>query len=199
MRHLTPEQLVDLAEDSAADPSRPAPSSPHLQSCDTCRATLAELRRTLLAAREVDVPEPSPLFWEHLSARVRDAVEAERAGGSGMLGWWPSWRRVWVGPLWIGSLAAIMLAVAIMTRGPGSERPAPTATVAVIAEPQAGMPPIADDASFSLVADLAADLDWDTAVAAGFATDPGVADDLVAQLTVDERRELHRLLEEMSN
>ncbi len=30
-------------------------------------------------AAEVEVPEPSPLFWDHLSARVGEAVAAEQA------------------------------------------------------------------------------------------------------------------------
>src|SRR5438132_10596593 len=33
----------------------------------------------IAALREVDVPEPSPLFWNHLSERVREAVANEPA------------------------------------------------------------------------------------------------------------------------
>ena len=56
------------------------------------------------------------------------------------------------------------------------------------------MPVIADDASLSLVADLVTGLDWDAAVEAGLTTDLGIADDVVTQLSDDERRELHQLL-----
>lgn len=195
MRHLTSEQLVDLAEGV-----RTEPSMPHLQSCEACRAQLAELRTTLAAAGEVDVPEPSPLFWDHFSARVHDAVEAERAIGSFGFGRWLSWRpAAWrvgpwrTGPLWVGTLAAVLLAIVIMTRGRVSETPAPSGSPAVVADSQAEAPVVADDASLSLVADLVTDLDWDAAVEAGLAPHRGIADD-VAQLNDDERRELNQLL-----
>jgi hypothetical protein len=157
------------------------------------------LRTTLSAAGEVDVPEPSPLFWDHFAARVHDAVEAERVNRAFAFGRWLSWRPVswriapWrSGPLWIGGLAAIMLAVVIMTRVRVSETPVPPDTVAVVAESQAEVAAVADDASLSLVADLVTDLDWDAAVEAGLTV--GIADDVVTQLTDDERRELNHLL-----
>jgi hypothetical protein len=190
MRHLTSEQLVDLAEGTI-----PEPSMPHLQSCEGCQAKLAELRATLAAAREVDVPEPSPLFWDHFSARVHEAVEAERDHATPTSGRWWSWRAIpsWVGPLWVGSLAAVVLAVAIMT-GRVSESPTPAGSIAVVAESTAEAPGIADDPSLSFVADLVTDLDWDAAVEAGLTTHLGVDDDVVTQLSDGERRELHRLL-----
>lgn len=186
MRHLTSEQLVDLAEGVRAELSMP-----HLQSCEACRSKLAGLRATLAAAGEVDVPEPSPLFWDHLSARVHRAVEAERAHGTPTFGRWWSWRTA---PLWVGSLAVVVLAVAFATRGRVSEAPAPAGAIAVVVESHAEVPDIADDPSLSLVADLVTDLDWDAAVEAGLTTHLGVDDDVVTELSDGERRELHRLL-----
>jgi len=72
MRHLTEGELLDLAEGA-----RPESSAGHLASCEACRRQLMDLRSAMTAAAAVDVPEPSPLFWEHLSVRVREAVEAE--------------------------------------------------------------------------------------------------------------------------
>ena len=69
--HLQPDELVDVAEGT-----RPESSVPHLASCEVCRLQLADLKATISAAADVEVPEPSPLFWDHLSARVRDAVAA---------------------------------------------------------------------------------------------------------------------------
>jgi len=186
MRHLTADQLVDLAEGVATEPSRP-----HLQSCDACRVKLAELRAILSAAAEADVPEPSPLFWDHFSARVHGAVEAEGANGTSRFRHWLSWPGV---PWWAGSLAIVLLAVVIMTRGSVSETPSPRGSVDVVAEPAPDMPVLADDASLSLVADLVTGLDWDAAVDAGLATDLGIADDVVTDLSDDERRELQQLL-----
>jgi hypothetical protein len=185
MRHLTSDQLVDLAEGVGNEPSRP-----HLQSCEACRAKLEELRGILAAAADVDIPEPSPLFWDHFSARVHEAVEAERANRTSRLSHWLSWPGV---PLWAGSLAVVVLAVVIMTRGPVSET-TPRGSIDVVAESSPDVPVLADDASLSVVADLVTGLDWDAAVEAGLTTDLGIADDVVTQLSDDERRELQQLL-----
>ena len=55
-------------------------------------AQLARAARDDGGVAEVEVPEPSPLFWDHLSARVRDAVAAEpaRRWWSGVRSW-PRW------------------------------------------------------------------------------------------------------------
>src|SRR6476469_3139983 len=73
--HLNTDELVDIAEGT-----RTEAAAPHLASCEPCRAQLCELRAMIAAAKDVDVPEPSPLFWDHLSARVSEAVAADRAG-----------------------------------------------------------------------------------------------------------------------
>ena len=72
MRHLGPDELIDLAEGT-----RPEADAPHLLVCDGCRRQLIDARAMLSAAAVVDVPEPSPLFWDHLSARVRQSVVEE--------------------------------------------------------------------------------------------------------------------------
>ena len=69
MRHLTPQELIDLAEDERLEPSLP-----HLASCDHCRREITNLRAAMGRAAEAEVPEPSPLFWEHFSSRVREAI-----------------------------------------------------------------------------------------------------------------------------
>ncbi len=188
MRHLTSEQLIDLAEDG-----RPASSTPHLQSCETCRNRLAELRATLSVVASVDVPEPSPLFWDHFSARVHDAVEAERAAGTSVFSRW-SWLRLT--PLWAGALAAVVLAIVIVTSGgrPGQPVSAPAGPAASAAGPLDDSLSLGDDPSLSLMADLAADLDWDAASEAGLTTHVGVDNDAVTELTDGERRALDQLL-----
>jgi hypothetical protein len=188
MRHLTSEQLIDLAEGGRA-----ASSTPHLQSCETCRNRLAELRATLSVVASVDVPEPSPLFWDHFSARVHDAVEAERAAGTSVFSRW-SWLRLT--PLWAGALAAVVLAIVIVTSGgrPGQPVSAPAGPAASAAGPLDDSLSLGDDPSLSLMADLAADLDWDAASEAGLTTHVGVDNDAVTELTDGERRALNQLL-----
>jgi hypothetical protein len=141
----------------------------------------------------VDVPEPSPLFWDHFSARVHDAVEAERAAGTSVFGRW-SWLRLT--PLWAGALAAVVLAIVIVTSGgrPGQPVSTPAGPAASAAGPLDDSLSLGDDPSLSLMADLAADLDWDAASEAGLTTHVGVDNDAVTELTDGERRALNQLL-----
>jgi hypothetical protein len=187
MRHLTSEQFVDLAEGV-----RPVTSSPHLQSCETCREKLAELRATLVAASSMDVPEPSPLFWDHFSARVHAAVEAEGQAATSAVGRW-SWLRA--SPLRVATFAIVVLALVMVIRGgrPGGPAPAPPGPTAAVV-PLGDTSSVGDDPSLSLMADLAADLDWDAASEAGLTTHVGVDNDAVANLTDAERRVLDQLL-----
>jgi hypothetical protein len=192
MRHLTEGELLDLAEGA-----QPEPSAGHLASCEACRRQLMDLRSAMTAAAAVDVPEPSPLFWEHLSARVREAVEAE--GRSSEAGWrlrWPSWRAV----VPIGALAMLALTAALMLRPAHESSTAANAAAGsgiTDTAADAGDPAqITDDSSLTLLADLTSDLDWDAASEAGLAPGAGAVDDVVTSLSSGERRELHRLLQE---
>jgi hypothetical protein len=54
MRHLTPEQVVDVADGVGT-----ASSARHLRACTACQRQLTELRLATSMAAEVDVPEPS--------------------------------------------------------------------------------------------------------------------------------------------
>src|SRR4051812_50102911 len=80
MRHLSAAELVDYAED-ALDVARAA----HLDVCAVCRRRGDELRASLqqLSSVKSDVPEPSPLFWDHLSARVQHGIDTA-GGGTGV-------------------------------------------------------------------------------------------------------------------
>src|SRR5262245_1608186 len=113
MQHLSGDALVDLVEGLVSEAD-----VPHLASCDRCRDQLAGLRamRTLAAEKEVvDVPEPSPLFWDHFSARVREAVASEPPPPDG---WW---RRVWSWPGVMApesAVAAVVVVLAVVFRPP---------------------------------------------------------------------------------
>ncbi len=123
--HLTPEELIDLADGARAEAG-----APHLQSCEVCRHQVAALRKVLSTVAHapgspggpgVDVPEPSPLFWDHLSQRVRDAVAAEgtpAAQFAGRRAALPgSWRA------WATAGVAATLAIAIYVRAPHTLTP----------------------------------------------------------------------------
>ena len=191
MRHLNKEDLIDLA-----DGVRPEGSTPHLAACESCRRQLADLRAVMSAAAAVDVPEPSPLFWEHLSARVHEAVSNEKRASAAT--WTPSrfgWR--------LATLAAVVLAAAVTLRvGLRRDVAVPdgaTPHSAAVAEAIAGADDVvslADDASLSLIAEMAGELDWDSSVEAGLATQTGAVDRAVLELSANERLELQRILKE---
>ena len=189
MPHLSPEALLDLAEQSGGD--RPA----HLESCAECRAQLSELRDILQGVAAVDVPEPSPLFWEHLSDRVRQAVAAEPPAPRPL--WsidWMSWKIA----LPAAGLALVLLAVLIGAR----TTPRTAAPVAGVAMADAAVDIQAADSaaapepvSWTLISDLAAGLDREVVVEAGLAPTAADVDRALYDLTPEERRELHRLLQ----
>ena len=171
--HLTPEQFVDVAEGA-----EPESSLPHLATCDACARQLAELRTTMSRTLDAGVPEPSPLFWDHLSSRVREAVAEEAARPRS----WREWLlqpRV-LGPALAGALLAALVAVLL-----------PTAIVPPSLPPLAPLG-AADDPQLRIVAAVATTVDWDemrdeVALAAG-------GDAVAGALTIDEQRELQRLL-----
>ena len=105
MKHLSEERLVELLEGGAAE-------ADHLETCPACRERFDALHQTWGLLRDDPIPEPSPLFWQHLSERVRVAIDvespetpsAERSVRSWGLRRWPwallaHWRR-WLPSLW---------------------------------------------------------------------------------------------------
>ena len=67
--HLSPDDLA-----AAADGTPERSATAHLEQCAACRTAVSELSALLAALKSETVPEPSPLFWEHFSARVREAT-----------------------------------------------------------------------------------------------------------------------------
>jgi len=187
--HLQPDELIDLAEGTRAESS-----ATHLAECAVCRLQLEELKATMSAAADVDVPEPSPLFWDHFSARVRQAVDAE---GAPRRSFW-TWPRVAIPAV---SVATAVLAVAVtLNRGGSGNTPLPTVVPAPVALPVASVDLLADpqsagDTALTLVAELSSDMDFETARDAGLAA-RGSAEHAVTHLTGSELRELQRLLQE---
>ncbi len=182
MNHLTPDELIDAAED-VLDAERHR----HLDTCEFCGKEVEVLRALLREAAGVEIPEPSPLFWDHFSARVRQAVAEER---SPAVGWsrWFGWSTL--APA--GALAAVLIAmVATVARGPV---PAAPDTSVVEASPDAAVDVWLEDEDWAVVADLLGPVDWDTAGEAGLALVPGDAELAVLSLSEDEQRELSRLL-----
>jgi hypothetical protein len=184
MSHLSRDERL-LALDGALDATRQA----HLASCPSCRTDVETLGGVLARVRAVDVPEPSPLFWDHLAARVGDAIAREPAPIPDR-GWW-SPRFAW---------AAIAVAVTAAGAGYLTRSPRP-ATVVAHSTTAAGDPgdrgrpanvaeaPVVDDgwALIAAVADQVADQAGDDGA---FAPQVGQAEQSISVLTADERRAL---------
>ena len=188
--HLKADELVDLAEGARAESS-----APHLASCEECRRQLHEMRMMMTVAAEDEVPEPSPLFWDHLSARVREAVAGE---GSPARPWLDvaAWRRM-VMPAWAAAVASLILAVALGSRlvaPPPSPATSPAAVVRSSDAVDLWNDPVSDDdESLTLVSSLSAGLDLEAAGEAGLAA-RGSAEHAVTHMDDAQLRELQRLL-----
>ena len=83
--HLSPVEILDAAESRGSERA-----TAHLASCPACAAEAARARDTLSLARTDDVPEPSPLFWDHFQTRVQAAIDAEP--GRPQAAWAAAWR-----------------------------------------------------------------------------------------------------------
>lgn len=189
MTHLSHDEIVDLLDGRLSSARRS-----HLDECDRCRREVSDLEPVLESATSVEVPEPSPLFWDHLAARVRDAV-ADQPLPSDVPPWWRAW--AWPG---VSAACAVLLAIAAAflapridrssTLGPGNEVAVSTPSGAeALDEPESRA-----RAEWDLVLTFAVDVELDEDVTAGLALRAGATDLALEELSLDERRELARLL-----
>ncbi len=186
---LRPDEFIDVLEGTAD-----ASSAAHVAECTDCQATLAEVRLTLAAAAEVEVPEPSPLFWSQVNARVRGALDDD-ARRNGASDWW-AWLR-WDVVVPVAGLAMIVVALTsavgrvLPASGPAQAGGTPdphVEQVVTVGEPASG------GAALELMFDLAAtvpDSEWDTFGMAPL-PDLGVA---AQSLSLDEQHALTALLQ----
>lgn len=174
MTHLTSDELIDAME-GMLTPERQA----HLSACAECQQQVDDLASVLNDAKQSSVPEPSPLFWHHFSARVNEAIDVDAAGA------WPAWLH-WRTLLPLGAMAMVVLALAFRMAGPSEVSTEFVDTTALDVELPAD--------NWGTLTALVGDLDLETASAAGV-IEPGTADELVLHLTTEEQQELARLLQ----
>ena len=185
MNHLSPSEFVDLVE-GTLDASRAA----HAGQCDACRQSGEELRWTIArGSLHADVPEPSPLFWEHFSARVRDAVAAEPLPSPGWMIWRPA-------VMAIAAVAVVAIAIGslLMRPSPVDVTPSSAATSVAGVEPGFDMTIDTNAEVWEVLTAAAADMEWDEAREAGMGLQPAAVDHAVLRLNADELHELGRLL-----
>ena len=187
MSHLTADEIVD-AVDGALRSTRHA----HLETCATCRGEVERVAGTLKVAQSVTVPEPSPLFWDHFSRRVRTNIDNEPVVHP-----WPLWLR-W--PVLLPLAALGLLIVARMTAVP--QNPRASGEIATAATPGDPTSPVeadaeaAVDSAFAFIVESVGPLDVETAQQAGIAASPGAAERAALHLTDAEQAELVKLLQQ---
>ena len=186
MKHLSEAEIVDLVEGRpGVGPAR------HAETCDACRARADALRAVLASARCDEVPEPSPVFWDHLSARISNAIQEEPTAAR--------WIRLAGAARWrlAAAAAAVVLAAGLTWQlfSPSDEVAAPAPEQArAQSQPDPDVDGFVD--AWEALETVAQDLDWEDAQSIGIAARPGSAEPLVGDLTDDERSELVRLIEE---
>jgi hypothetical protein len=179
-RHLTSHELID-----DLDGTLDRPRAAHLDACARCREQAAALSGVMTELGADEVPEPSPLFWEHFSARVRQSTAEAAAPASGLA-------RVWKpAAALLGACAAGLLLAAVLWWPAGGRPASPDARVADISVED---PILADDGPWTLIVLAAESVAWDEA-ADHFPVAPDVADEAVAGLSSAERAEFARLIQ----
>jgi hypothetical protein len=188
MTHLGSDELID-AMDGALDSARRG----HLDVCEQCRAEASALRALMADVRASEVPEPSPLFWDRFSARVREAIDEDTPARAPRWFEWPVF----------APLAALGLVVlALVSAVPlGDNAGAPSDSTIASTNPASATTTLDADvvdieSQWALVADMIGELDVDAAHEAGIASRPGTADFAVLELSSGEREELIRLLKQ---
>jgi len=189
--HLDEAALLDVAEGLPSEHT-----AAHLAGCERCRAQVEELRSAMHLAEDGTVPEPSPLFWDHLSARVAEAVAEERPGEAPVSIDWAARLRNWRAVTAMAVAAAVILAVAVNRRAAPDANSEQTPAALATAAARDLTPSLDNDPSLSFIADLASDLDWDDAVEAGLTSGTDAVERVVQDMSDDERRELRRVLQE---
>jgi hypothetical protein len=192
MSHLSRDRLLEAVEADAAPDA-----AAHLASCARCRSEVEALRRTLDEVRAVDVPEPSPLFWDHLTLRVREAIAMEPA-----LDRPRQTARSW----WRPALATLLVLVTavLVDRGvrqryrrPDAGRPVAVQSISNPAAAASGPWDLDAGDDWQFIVEVAtASAVHGAAPQADEAIDAriGSADLGVSELSADERRELVKLL-----
>jgi hypothetical protein len=188
MSHLSRDERL-LALDDALPHGRAA----HLAECAACRADVETLRTVVARVRASDVPEPSPLFWDYLAARVSDAIAREPLPAAAPAPWWRPSRYTWAA----AALAALVVLVGYLGPPRRAAPPAPVAAhvasdttlvAGVGGEPDDAVP--GDEDGWGLIAAMA-----DEGGAPAFDPQVGQSELSISSLTAEERAALVSELE----
>jgi hypothetical protein len=182
MKHLSDEALVELLEGGTA-------GLDHVETCVMCRGRVQTMRQMIGLLRDDRVPEPSPLFWAHLSERIRRAVAENPVPARD---WWTEPRWSWA----LAAAAAVVIVVLIV----GPRRTTPASNTAANQSIAASATDVswavaAADESWQIVEGVSDDLDLDAAPEAGIFVRPGSIDRELLMLSDQERSDLARVIQ----
>jgi hypothetical protein len=183
--HLRSDEFVD-----ALDGTLGADRLEHLASCASCRDELTGVQALISDVKTAgSMPEPSPLFWDHFSARVRQAtadVPAPRRTA-----WWQSGWRPLAG---LAAAAAVVAVVTVTISRPDTE-PGPAQQASLDPAP---VDALADETESSLafMSAAASDLSWEEARAVDLAPAARTVDSAIDRLSAAQRAELVKLIRE---
>lgn len=194
MKHFSPSEFVDFAEGTLA-PARAA----HADGCDDCRAQCALVRDAMRTTAAAEIPEPSPLFWEHFSSRVREGIAAEQPDSAwSWLGGRESMRLVAA----IAIVVAVVSTVWLVRDAGTSHAPLSAAGERAVSVPLASQNGDSDGSVdpdnaevWAVLTAAASDMAIEDARAAGMKAHPAAVDRAVQGLTAAELNELGRLLQ----
>ncbi len=178
MTHLSPREFVDEIDGRLAGDRRS-----HLDACAACAERMTVLRDAIADARGIGIPEPSPLFWDHFSARVRAALPDAP----------PQSRTWWRHPAWAVACSILLVAAVVLgvrdARTPRAAATLPAAAAAVDGS-------AADDPAWNLLTDVASGMERQDLEAAPATLRPAEIDRAIGDLSAAERQELRRLLQD---
>jgi len=189
MKHLSQAEFVDLVESRSP---LPAARARHAEECERCRTEAESLRTMRLVASSDAIPEPSPLFWDHFSARVAEQVRHEPRPAAPATGWRMNPFATWAAA---GTIAAMLITTALSRAT--LHAPAPhMANETAVAMPVSDVGPVDDvdnDQAWAVVRAAAADVAWEDVTAAGLTAHPADVENAALQLNAAERVELRLL------
>ena len=175
--HLSPEERID-----ALDGMLQASRQSHVDACGSCQQELVALRDMadeLATTPAGDVPEPSPLFWDHFQTRVGSAVSAVDTAP-----WWRGSSRAW---LVLATAAAVLFAVWLSPM----RTPVPEG---VVADADVEVATIGESVQWEFMSGVLESLEQDAARVV-LAPSPGAVDAAFESLTLTERETFARLLQ----
>ena len=183
--HLRSDEFVD-----ALDGTLGADRLEHLVSCASCRDELTGVQALMSDVKAAGtMPEPSPLFWDHFSARVRQATADVPAARR--TAWWQSaWR-----PLAGLAAAAAVVAVVTVTLSRPDVETGPAQRASLDPAPVEALPD-ETESSLAFMSAAASDLSWEEARAVDLAPAARTVDSAIDRLTAAQRAELVKLIRE---